>query len=210
LQAHYFTGMYVYVTRNYHPGDLMNCEETGEVVRVERLNTGRSGVAIRIVASLTKASWRRRDDRAPLPVASSVPFRSLKPSKAIAKFFGARAEPDPAPAERKRSAPPPAHRIGNVEHRRTRRARVQIPLLIYGYSAEDGPFSEDGFTVEINAHGALITMKTTVPPGERLLLTNETNQKYQDCTVLTVTSRRRRDVEVTVGFPAAAPLFWCK
>jgi hypothetical protein len=48
---HYFSGMGVGVTRNFAPGDLMNREEGGEVVRVERLNNGKWGVAIHVLIS---------------------------------------------------------------------------------------------------------------------------------------------------------------
>jgi hypothetical protein len=47
--GHYFPGMELYVTRNFRPGDPMNLEEMGEVVRVEKLKNGKSGVAIRIL-----------------------------------------------------------------------------------------------------------------------------------------------------------------
>ena len=45
---HYFPGMTIYVTRNYHPDDPMNKEEIGEVVRIDNLKDGRTGVAVRI------------------------------------------------------------------------------------------------------------------------------------------------------------------
>lgn len=51
LLGHYFTGMYVYVTRNFHPGDFMSREETADVVRVEKLKSGKWGVAMRVLAA---------------------------------------------------------------------------------------------------------------------------------------------------------------
>jgi hypothetical protein len=47
--GHYYAGMNVSVTRNFQPEDRMHREETGTVTRVERLNDGRWGVAIRIL-----------------------------------------------------------------------------------------------------------------------------------------------------------------
>ena len=49
--SHYFSGMSVGVTRNFTPGDPVNRDERGEVVRVERLKNGNWGVAIRILIS---------------------------------------------------------------------------------------------------------------------------------------------------------------
>ena len=45
---HYFPGMTIYVTRNYHPDDPMNKEEIAEVIRIDHLKDGRTGVAVRI------------------------------------------------------------------------------------------------------------------------------------------------------------------
>jgi hypothetical protein len=47
--GHYFSGMEVYVTRNFQPGDPMNREEIADVVRVEKVENGKWGVAIRIL-----------------------------------------------------------------------------------------------------------------------------------------------------------------
>src|ERR1700688_3442689 len=52
--GHYFSGMYVRVTRNFRPRDPVRCEETADVVRVERLETGKWGVAIRVLQSSTR------------------------------------------------------------------------------------------------------------------------------------------------------------
>ena len=98
------------------------------------------------------------------------------------------------------------------DQRRTRRARVKIPLLIYGNTPEDSPFIEETHTIEINAHGALVAMKTTLPPGERLFLTNETNDRTQECIVLAARARQGQDVDdaVAVAFSTPAPWFWRK
>ena len=128
----------------------------------------------------------------------------------MAKFFDSLRETELAIAKRKRSLNAATSAMGRQDRRRTRRARVQIPLLVYGYTLNDGPFAEKTSTIEINAHGALIAMETVVPPGERLLLTNETNQKTQQCIVLSVTTRQRCEEEVAVAFATAAPQFWRK
>jgi hypothetical protein len=44
--AHYLLGINVYVTRDFLPGDPMNREEMGSVVRVEKLEDDRFGIAI--------------------------------------------------------------------------------------------------------------------------------------------------------------------
>jgi hypothetical protein len=47
--GHYYAGMNVSVARNFQPEDRVHHEETGTVTRVERLNDGRWGVALRIL-----------------------------------------------------------------------------------------------------------------------------------------------------------------
>jgi hypothetical protein len=46
---HYFIGMNVIVTPNFGPDDPMHREQIGDVVRVDKLVDGKSGVAIRIL-----------------------------------------------------------------------------------------------------------------------------------------------------------------
>jgi hypothetical protein len=102
--------------------------------------------------------------------------------------------------------------IGKLDQRRSCRAGVKIPLFIYGNTLHGVPFVEEAHTIDINAHGALIAMKTTVTPGQRLFLTNETNEKTQECTALAVRTRQGQDVEdaVAITFGAPAPGFWRK
>jgi hypothetical protein len=46
---HYYAGMNVSVVRNFQPEERVHREETGTVTRVEKLNDGKWGVAIRIL-----------------------------------------------------------------------------------------------------------------------------------------------------------------
>jgi hypothetical protein len=47
--GHYFPGMNVIVTPNFRPDDSIQREYMGDVVRLERLEEGKWGVAIRIL-----------------------------------------------------------------------------------------------------------------------------------------------------------------
>lgn len=48
--GHYSPGMQVYVTRDFQPGAPPNAEVPGAIVRVDRLDSGQCGVAIRVFA----------------------------------------------------------------------------------------------------------------------------------------------------------------
>jgi hypothetical protein len=100
-----------------------------------------------------------------------------------------------------------ANTFEELDVRRTCRAREPISLFVYGYTPQGSPFGEETNTIEINTHGALISMKTAVSLGARLLLTNESNQRAQSCTVLAVTARQGRDAEVAIEFEIPAPQF---
>ena len=47
--GHYFPGMNVIVTPNFRPDDSVQREYMGDVVRLERLEEGKWGIAIRIL-----------------------------------------------------------------------------------------------------------------------------------------------------------------
>src|SRR3974377_2050331 len=52
-RANYYKGMRVFVTFPFaSPHDPMNCEYVGEVVRVEELPSGKSGVAVHLKMSM--------------------------------------------------------------------------------------------------------------------------------------------------------------
>lgn len=113
-------------------------------------------------------------------------------------------------AERRSSETSSTKTIEKLDRRRTGRARVQIRLLVYGYTPKGTPFYEEARTIEINAHGALIAMKTAVPPGDRLLLTNESNHRTHECVVRAASTRHEGDVELAIVFAVQAPRFWRK
>lgn len=47
--GHYYAGMNVSVARNFHADDSVHREETAKIMRVEKLEDSRWGVAIRIL-----------------------------------------------------------------------------------------------------------------------------------------------------------------
>ena len=109
-----------------------------------------------------------------------------------------------APVDRKESATWGRDTSPLPERRRTRRICVYVPLFVYGYTG-DNPFHEDACTVEINAHGGLISMQTAVLPGQKLLVMNKTNESTQQCVILCVRARQERGFDVGFEFSALTP-----
>ena len=54
----YFVGMYVRVTRNFCASDPVSCQEVGHVARVEKLQSGKFGVAVSIFPDIGRAGIR--------------------------------------------------------------------------------------------------------------------------------------------------------
>lgn len=93
-----------------------------------------------------------------------------------------------------------------LERRRTPRIRVHIPLLVYGYKGKS-PFHEDACTVEVNTHGGLISLQTSLLPRQKLLMVNKGNESKQHCTVLSVRVRQEC-FDVAFEFLNPEPQFW--
>jgi hypothetical protein len=126
----------------------------------------------------------------------------------MSRVFEALKQAELAETKRRESQNVPPASSLKPNRRRTQRVRVEIPLFVYGYTLKDTPFCDEACTTEINAHGGSILMQTPVRPGQLLLLTNKTNQKTQQCLVLSVAARLAKNTVVAFEFLAPSPHFW--
>lgn len=94
---------------------------------------------------------------------------------------------------------------GYTDVRATSRISVRLPLSICGVSRD--PFYEETHTISINGTGALILMASSVQPGQRILVTNQGNNRTQACIVVSVAARPSGS-HVAFKFPARMPQFW--
>jgi hypothetical protein len=95
-----------------------------------------------------------------------------------------------------------------VERRKLLRLPKKVPLLVYGLGPDRQPFHEVAETIDLNEGGTSLNLQTTVAPGQKLLLTNVTNQAERECRVAYVGKRVRGRLRVGVAFPEPAPEFW--
>lgn len=86
--------------------------------------------------------------------------------------------------------------------------QIKLDLFVYGYGSDGNPFYEDASTIAMGARGGLISMKTAVRPGQRLILTNKQNECSQECVVEFLGARFVRGVDVGFEFSNPAPEFW--
>ncbi len=65
-------------------------------------------------------------------------------------------------------APPKA----DERQRRSERVLLRIPIEVEGAGADEQPFKEKTFTLVINRHGARVSLKHALRPGDRLTIRN--------------------------------------
>jgi hypothetical protein len=95
-----------------------------------------------------------------------------------------------------------------IDARRTQRILLQVPVLVRAQFEGDDPIVEETTTVEVNAHGGLISLAMRVHPGQKLALKNWATAKEQECRVVHVREKPFGKNEVGVAFPFAMPKFW--
>jgi general secretion pathway protein A len=87
-------------------------------------------------------------------------------------------------------------------------AQAKLPLFIYGYWPDGTPFYEETQAIATNPRGGLISMRTPVQPGQRLLITNKKNECSQECVVELLGASLARGVDVAFEFSTPTPDFW--
>lgn len=116
-------------------------------------------------------------------------------------------------AEQSRSPRKPrAARINHdkivADRRRSQRAALSVPVMVYGHVSGSDPFHEDTRTLQVNANGGLFTLRNAVREGQRLLLMNKTTDTEMECTVVYLQPQRHGLMEVAVEFTAPSVDFW--
>jgi PilZ domain len=116
-------------------------------------------------------------------------------------------------AERERSgaeksASKTAKSSNDQDRREKFRHAHRVPLLVYGSDMDKQPFHEEALTIDANESGCLIALESEVSRGQRLFLTNTTNQAEQECRVVRVGRRLRGKALIGVAFARPTPHFW--
>jgi hypothetical protein len=96
-----------------------------------------------------------------------------------------------------------------IDHRRSQRVLIDLPLLVRGESANGRPdFREETFTLTVSAHGALVMMENKVALGQKVVLVNPKNSDEREGKVSYVGPDRAGLAKVAVEFMQPAPEFW--
>ncbi len=92
--------------------------------------------------------------------------------------------------------------------RRTQRVLLRLPILVIARGPDQQHVSENAFTSNVNAHGALLQMSMRVELGQKILLRNTETLEEQFVRVIHVTPAAEGKSEVGIEFLKPAPKFW--
>jgi hypothetical protein len=96
----------------------------------------------------------------------------------------------------------------NTPKRRSQRVRLPIRVLVSGIRPSGHSFSEEVYTVVINAHGALIVAAEPLHVGQLLTVRHLISKDEQMCRVIQIETAEAGSPEVAIEFLQPAPRFW--
>ena len=99
--------------------------------------------------------------------------------------------------------PTPTH-----NRRRSQRVLLRLPVLIIARAANNQHVSENAFTTNVNAHGALLLLSMRAEVSQKILIRNTETLEEQFVRVIHVTPAAEGKSEVGVEFLKPAPKFW--
>jgi hypothetical protein len=119
-------------------------------------------------------------------------------------------ERSPSPATN--SAPPAANVITSKStkkiSRSSERLTLRVPVVIYGFTKKCGAFHEDTDTINVNASGALVMLKTKLEIGDSVFLIHKSTRNEQEVRVVYVDPYSERETKVGIAFKRPIPDFW--
>jgi PilZ domain len=99
--------------------------------------------------------------------------------------------------------PAPVH-----NRRRSQRVLLRMPILVIARGSDQQHVSENAFTTNVSAHGALLLMSMRVVAGQKILIRNTETLEEQFVRVVHLTPAAEGKSEVGVEFLKPAPKFW--
>jgi PilZ domain len=95
-----------------------------------------------------------------------------------------------------------------VNRRRTQRVLLRLPILVITRGPDGQHVSENAFTINVSAQGALLLVSLRVQAGQRILLRHTETLEEQFARVVHITPAAEGKLEVGVEFLKPAPKFW--
>jgi len=95
-----------------------------------------------------------------------------------------------------------------TQPRASKRISLHVPVLVYGWSKQEGSFHEDTSTLLVNASGALVALNSRVAVGETIFILNKATQEEQECRVAYAERDVYGKLRVGASFRKPAAHFW--
>jgi PilZ domain-containing protein len=95
-----------------------------------------------------------------------------------------------------------------ITRRRSQRVLMQVAVRIRGEDAQGKIVEEETETLAINAHGALVLLKSRLTSGSTVFLKHKRTEEEQECHVAFLGPARAGKVEIGLEFTSARPAFW--
>jgi hypothetical protein len=92
--------------------------------------------------------------------------------------------------------------------RRSRRFPLHIPVVVYGRTTDDRPFRDHTNTLNVDAHGARISVTASLEKGQRILVVNRFTQEERECRVVHVGAKHGGRFKIGIEFVKPQGNFW--
>ncbi|MHB8754084.1 MAG: hypothetical protein ACYC92_03880 [Candidatus Acidiferrales bacterium] len=93
--------------------------------------------------------------------------------------------------------------------RRSLRVMLSVTVIVRGKSPDGKAFEEETKTLVVNAHGALIHLRSDVIADQKITLIHKGTQQLQESRIVYVgTTMQGAKAQVGVEFDKASPQFW--
>jgi len=98
--------------------------------------------------------------------------------------------------------------VSPLARRRSQRVLMQVAVRIRGLDAQGNTIEEETETLAINAHGALVLLKSRFTSGSTVHLQHKRTEEEQECHVAFLGPVRGGKAEIGLEFSSARPAFW--
>ena len=92
--------------------------------------------------------------------------------------------------------------------RRSSRLTIDIPVEVICKGAQNKLHTEETRTFVVSAHGCALSLKTSVAPGEKVVLIHKLSREEITCRVVMCRQSKSAGWDTGLEFQQAAPNFW--
>jgi hypothetical protein len=96
----------------------------------------------------------------------------------------------------------------SASKRRSSRVIIDMPVTVFAQNSDRKMFHEETRTITVSAHGALVSLKSTIDSVKPVLIVNPRTQMEAQCRVAYRKDSAGGSAEIGLEFSASLPKFW--